>query len=129
VLAKINSVGELIGGSDFVVRLRYLVSIANTGAYLDTNVVSNSFVLLQRVTTAVNFIVRGVASQTGDLQQWQTSAAAVLTAITAAGTINFQSGNTSATANTGAVALPALAVGFITMQVAGTTVKVPYYAN
>jgi hypothetical protein len=76
----------------------------------------------------VGFIIAGETSQTADLQTWRSSTA-LLTAITAAGTINFASGNTSATANTGAVALPALAVGFITMQVAGTTVKVPYYAN
>ena len=76
----------------------------------------------------IGFIISGETSQTADLQGWRSSTA-LLTAITAAGTINFASGNTSATANTGAVALPALAVGFITMQVAGTTVKVPYYAN
>jgi hypothetical protein len=79
-------------------------------------------------TSAVSLICQGLASQSADLQQWKSSSA-TLTAITAAGTINFASGNTSATANTGTVALPALAVGFITMQVAGTTVKVPYYAN
>jgi hypothetical protein len=78
-------------------------------------------------TTAL--LVRGFTSQTADIFQVQTIAGSLLTAITSAGTINFQTGNTSATANTGAVALPALAVGFITMQVAGTTVKVPYYAN
>jgi hypothetical protein len=74
-------------------------------------------------------IVKGTTSQSGDLQQWQNVSATVLTSVNASGTINFNTGNTSATANTGAVALPALAVGFITMQVAGTTVKVPYYAN
>ena len=84
---------------------------------------------LVRTAYAGSFIIKGAASQTADLQQWQNSAGTVLTSILAAGTINFASGNTSATANTGAVALPALAVGFITMQVAGTTVKVPYYAN
>ena len=82
-----------------------------------------------RSGNAANFglVIQGETSQTGDLQRWNSSTG-ILTAITAAGTINFASGNTSATANTGAVALPALAVGFIEMQVAGTTVKVPYYA-
>jgi hypothetical protein len=88
-----------------------------------------SFIFTNTAAAAVATVIRGAASQTANLTQWQDSALAVLTAITAAGTINFQTGNTSATANTGAVALPALAVGFITMQVAGTTVKVPYYAN
>jgi hypothetical protein len=252
ILAQITSAGDLVGNSLFAVRTRYILSVANTGAYLDSNSVSNSLVVFQRVTTAVNLIVRGVASQTANLQEWQesgaqvrayimpggffrvrtsdtssasivvgpastsqvpliveglasqtgnlqqwrnsagtvqasiasngdftnngiftvygrfggaaftdgaslrvngystsvvtsvfkaiasqtsnitewqNSGATVLTAVNASGTINFASGNTSATANTGAVALPALAVGFITMQVAGTTVKVPYYAN
>ena len=78
---------------------------------------------------ATAFAIKGAASQTADLLSIQNNSGTVLTAVNASGTINFQTGNTSATANTGAVALPALAVGFITMQVAGTTVKVPYYAN
>jgi hypothetical protein len=73
--------------------------------------------------------VLGAASQTAELTRWRNSSAATLTSITAAGTINFQTGNTSATATAGAVTAPALVVGFITMQIAGTTVKVPYYAN
>jgi hypothetical protein len=88
-----------------------------------------SFRITNGNAAANPLIVRGAASQTANLQEWQNSGATTLTAVNAAGTINFASGNTSATANTGAVALPALAVGFITMQVAGTTVKVPYYAN
>jgi len=74
-------------------------------------------------------ILRGSASQTANLLEVQDSTPTTLTAITPAGTINFASGNTSATATAGSVSLPLMAVGFITMQVAGTTVKVPYYAN
>jgi hypothetical protein len=79
--------------------------------------------------STIGIQVRAAGSQTADLINVRSNAGTVLTAINSTGTINFASGNTSATANTGAVALPALAVGFITMQVAGTTVKVPYYAN
>jgi hypothetical protein len=79
-------------------------------------------------TTNVGLIIRGIASQTGNLQQWNSNTA-TLTAITSAGTINFQTGNTSATATIGAVTAPVMVAGYITMQVAGTTVKVPYYNN
>ena len=119
VLAVMTSAGR------FGVSL--ISNTANTGTFIDTG--SNTVTFTQRVAATVGIIVKGAASQTANLQEWQNSGSTVLTAITTAGTINFASGNTSATANTGAVALPALAVGFITMQVAGTTVKVPYYAN
>jgi len=77
----------------------------------------------------VVMLVRGAASQTADLQVWQNNTPTTLTAITAAGTINFASGNTSATATIGAITAPLMVAGYITMQVAGTTVKVPYYNN
>ena len=77
----------------------------------------------------IGILVQGAASQTANLQQWRNSAATVLTSITSSGTINFASGNTSATATAGAVTPPILVAGYITMQVAGTTVKVPYYAS
>jgi hypothetical protein len=80
-------------------------------------------------TTTVGFVVRGTSSQTANLFEAQNNSATVLTAITSAGTINFASGNTSATATAGAITPPVLVTGYITMQVAGTTVKVPYYAN
>jgi hypothetical protein len=80
-------------------------------------------------TSATTTVFRGIASQTGDFLRFQNSTPTTLTAITAAGTINFASGNTSATATAGAITAPALVQGYITMQVAGTTVKVPYYAN
>ena len=112
--AQVNQSFQYIGGK------LYVYGAADYGSAL--SVITPS-------TSTQGIIVRGLASQTANLQEWQNSSGTVLTSILAAGTINFASGNTSATANTGAVALPALAVGFITMQVAGTTVKVPYYAN
>jgi len=132
VLAKVGSDGVLRGNGTFLAG-----AAGSTAPQFDANgnftaqqIGSNqSMVARQIIASQVPMTVRGAASQSANLLELQTSASAVLTSITAAGTINFQSGNTSATANTGAVALPALAVGFITMQVAGTTVKVPYYAN
>jgi hypothetical protein len=123
-----------------------LASVASTGNITSTSgidITANS-VFRARFTVGASafstlgqFVVIGFSGRVGvvvqatgaDSQQWQNSSSTVLTAITSAGTINFASGNTSATATAGAVTLPALAVGFITMQVAGTTVKVPYYAN
>jgi len=78
-------------------------------------------------TTAL--LVRGFTSQTADIFQIQNIAGTLLTAITAAGTINFQTGNTASTATIGAITAPVMVAGYITMQVAGTTVKVPYYNN
>ena len=91
----------------------------------------NPVAVIQGITSqsATVLTVKAGASQTSNSQEWQASGGSVLTAINASGTINFASGNTSATATAGAVTAPALVVGFITMQVAGTTVKVPYYAN
>jgi hypothetical protein len=129
VLAKIDNSGNLNGSTSNSVLFRFLQNTSGAGSYLSMNNSNNSVEVIQRITTAVNLIVKGAASQTANLQEWQNSGSTVLTAVNASGTINFASGNTSATANTGAVTLPALAVGFITMQVAGTTVKVPYYAN
>jgi hypothetical protein len=83
------------------------------------------------LTTAatIGLIVKAAASHTGNLTEWQNSSATILTSVTAAGTINFASGNTSATATGGAIAAPALVTGYIEMKIAGTTVKVPYYSN
>ena len=82
-------------------------------------------------STAANagLMVVGAASQSGNLFEVQNSSAVVLTSLTSAGTINFASGNTSATATIGAITAPVMVSGYITMQIAGTTVKVPYYNN
>jgi hypothetical protein len=81
ILAQITSAGDLVGNSLFAVRTRYILSVANTGAYLDSNSVGNSLVVFQRVTTAVNLIVRAVASQTANLQEWQNSAGTIVGSI------------------------------------------------
>lgn len=111
------------------VRAAYFASTSGGQSQILTAQASGALVIDPSQTINIGLIVKGRASQTADLQQWQSSVPAILTAITSAGTINFASGNTSATATAGAVTAPALVVGFITMQVAGTTVKVPYYAN
>lgn len=85
VITRVDSAGDLSGHASFAVRSRYLLNTGNTGAYLDYNAVSNSFTILQRVTTSVNLIVKAVASQTANLQEWQNSAGTNLITITASG--------------------------------------------
>jgi hypothetical protein len=88
-LATITSSGQVFTPQTLA---RYFTNRTNSGAYFDSELVSNSFVLEQRTTTAVNLIVKGMASQTGDLQQWQDSAGTVLAKITADGTTTLASG-------------------------------------
>ena len=119
VVSAVTSTTFTVLGSGFT-------NVAGSGGTFQLSAVG-TFVAGTAAITPI--IVRGAASQTANLQEWQNSAGTTLTAITPTGTINFASGNTSATATAGAVTAPALVVGFITMQIAGTTVKVPYYAN
>ena len=63
------------------INARYFDGIAASGTYLDNLLVSNSLTMVGRSTTAVTAIVRGAASQTADLQQWQNSAGGNITRI------------------------------------------------
>jgi len=104
-------------------------TVGSTSLTLGSGSVAQQFGVVSTAAINIAEVIRGAASQTGDLTQWQNSAGTKLTAITSAGTINFASGNTSATATIGAVTPPVMVSGYITMQIAGTTVKVPYYNN
>ena len=104
-------------------------TIGSNSLTLGGGSVAQQFGVVSQAATTVGAVIRGAASQTANLQEWQNSAGTVLTALNASGTINFASGNTSATATAGAITAPALVTGYITMQIAGTTVKVPYYSN
>ena len=127
VVASITSSGQFINtisiaNNDYLNRTNggnARLQLLTTGATLTASVATNIILTLQNTN----------ASPTADLLRFLNTGSTVLTAITSAGTINFASGNTSATATAGAITAPALVTGFITMQVAGTTVKVPYYSN
>jgi len=93
------------------------------------NTVAQQLGVVAIASTRVGVVIRGAASQSANLTEWQSSTPATLTAITSTGTINFASGNTASTATIGAITAPVMVAGYITMQVAGTTVKVPYYNN
>ena len=76
-LATITSSGQVFTPQVFA---RYFTNRTNTGAYFDSELVSGSFVLDQRTTTAVNLITRAVASQSADLVQLQDSSGNILNA-------------------------------------------------
>ena len=104
-------------------------SINSISLTLGGGSVAQQFGVVSGATTTVGAVIRGAASQSANLTEWQNSTPTTLTAITSTGTINFASGNTSSTATIGAITAPVMVAGYITMQVAGTTVKVPYYNN
>jgi len=64
-------------------------NVNNSGSYLDSSTTTMSFI--QRVTTAVGLIVKGAASQSADLTQWQSSAATVLAKVDATGNLTAAS--------------------------------------
>lgn len=61
-------------------------NVANTGTYIDTG--ANAINMIQRSASTVAVVVRGAATQTADLQQWQDSTSTVLVNITSAGQLN-----------------------------------------
>lgn len=78
VLLKVSSSGDITAGSgsSTAIRFRYFDGINITGTYWDT-VETNSATFIGRSTTATTMVVRGAASQTADLQQWQTSTGSI----------------------------------------------------
>ena len=111
----INTNGE--SGSAYAIDARGNTATGNFGVRIRGGNAAN-----------VGLVIQGETSQTGDLQRWNTSSG-ILTTVTNQGAINFASGNTSSTATIGAITAPVMVAGYITMQVAGTTVKVPYFNN
>lgn len=87
VLAHIRTDGRYSGDS---VLVNYAQSRALTGAYIDfLNFASSVAIVGRTTTTAPNLIIRQMASQTADMQQWQNSAGTVLASITSSGNANF----------------------------------------
>lgn len=77
------------GGAVFVGSLYTIAAQATsgTGAYLAING-TNISVINRTTVSAVPLIVKGMAAQTGNLQEWQNSAGTVLTRIMAGGSID-----------------------------------------
>lgn len=78
VLAKIRSSGDMFNA-------QYFGALSDSGVYLQMN--SGGSAVFNNRTTASNIvtIVKGMASQSGDLTQWQDSANTVVSRITAPG--------------------------------------------
>lgn len=87
ILVRVESGGNVV--VDQAVRTQFVTNTGNTGAYIDTAAVSGSFSVIQRTTTAVNVIVKAVASQTADLQQWQDSSGSAVAYVNSAGVGRF----------------------------------------
>jgi hypothetical protein len=77
VLANISSGGTMSAP--------FYASVNNTGSYLQLD--GSSTYVSQRITTSVNLIVKGMASQTANLQEWQNSAGTVLASIGSGGVV------------------------------------------
>ena len=100
----------------------------STGALVDvggvqTVTATKTFAASGAAATPV--VVRGAAAQTATLTEWQNSANAAMFAITRDGQPKFYT--SSAVAAAGTITPPSLVLGYITIDVGGTQVKVPYY--
>ena len=74
-------------------------NVANTGTYMDTG--ANTIRFEQRAAATVGIIVKGAVSQTGNLQEWQTSGGVAQSYVDSAGNINFSSTGSFAQASNG----------------------------
>lgn len=76
-------------------------------------------------------IIRGAASQTANLTEWQNSGGTILSAIDSSGRFYAPAALTATTVGAagGASAPPATPDGYLLINVNGTQKKVPYYAN
>jgi len=82
-------------------------------------------------STQIGAVIRGAASQTANVQEWQDSNAALLAAVRSDGKLKFATANTATTVGAAGSAsvLPAIPVGYIQIDVNGTLYKLPYYNN
>jgi hypothetical protein len=85
----------------------------------------------QQSATDVTLLTRNFAAQTAESWSIQNSAGTPIYGVTAAGLMQYISGNTATTVGAagGASALPATPTGYLKIEIGGTTYKVPYYAN
>jgi hypothetical protein len=97
-LAKMDFAGNLwLMASTGSLLSRFVASQGNAGPYMDLSASGTGITVLNRTTASlIPFTVKGMASQTGDLQQWQDSASAVIARIAADGAFTM-AGKTGAT--------------------------------
>jgi hypothetical protein len=84
VLASVSSVGNFVAGASTGLRGRYLSDLTATIPYIDL-ALGTTMAAIARSANQVPWTVRGAASQTSNLQEWQDSTAAVMAAISSVG--------------------------------------------
>jgi hypothetical protein len=87
IVARVEPAGILVTADSL--RSTYFTNVANTGTYLDYQTNTPSFI--QRSAASVALSIRGAASQTANLQEWQDSTPATLASINNVGTFNSNS--------------------------------------
>jgi hypothetical protein len=91
VMVNVDATGNVnVAGTGYFVasngiKTKYYLNDNNTGAFLDYANIAGTLSLIQRTTTAVNFVIKSVASQTANLQEWQSSAASILASVSSSG--------------------------------------------
>lgn len=83
---------------------------------------------------ASGLVIRGAASQTANLAEFQNSAGGVMTGVTAGGRFTFTSANHAATFQATATAgtngaTPTQVAGYMVIEIDGVLRKIPYYGN
>jgi hypothetical protein len=125
IMARVNNIGEIVTSTTV-----YANGITNNTGYWSIN---NNGVgqITARAATNIPLTLKGAASQTANLQEWQDSSAVVKLAVRPDGITKHATTNTATTVGaTGtASALPALPVGYLQIDVNGTLYKMPYYNN
>ena len=84
-----NSGGTILAGvtnGGAIATTNYIQNVAGNTPYLDFTQ-ANSMIAQTRAATYVGLIIKGAASQTANLQEWQNSAGTILARITSAGTL------------------------------------------
>ena len=94
-------------------------------------ITTNQAQITSTSATNIGLVVKGAASQSANLQEWQDSTPSLVAAVRSDGKLKFIAGNTATTVGaTGAAsALPALPVGYLQVDIGGTLYKIPYYNN
>jgi len=109
--------------------VNYFAGRTGVGVLLTTS--AQFGVTNQQGTGEVTVLTRNFAAQTANSISVQSSAATQIWGVSAAGLMQYISGNTATTVGAAgaASALPATPTGYIKIDIGGTTFKMPYYAN
>jgi hypothetical protein len=130
LLASIGSQGNLVLPAAAIRAFNH-TNPANTGAYVAlSGTGTDQAGIIQRVASAVAFVVRGAASQTADLQQWQDSAAVVGMAVDSARKLKWPAAFSQTTVGAAGTAamLPAMPREYIQVVTPSGSGVIPVYA-